>query len=96
MHPIERVQTVQGIDQWNGYHWTLTRQLAQEGDWTSLKRYMNTMGETYLGESMQHLIQSASPRLCQTYWPATSCPDCADPHEDVNDDGAIVKRDEAS
>ena len=23
LHPIERVQTVRGIDAWDGYHWTL-------------------------------------------------------------------------
>ena len=28
LHPIERVQTVRGIDAWDGYHWTLARQLA--------------------------------------------------------------------
>ena len=72
-------QTVQGIDQWDGYHWMLTSQLAQDGDWTSLKRYMDTMGETYSRESMEHLIQSASLRLYQTYWPTPSCPDGADP-----------------
>ena len=47
LYPIERAQTVQAIDQWDRYHWMLTRQLAQEGDWTSLKGYMDTMGETY-------------------------------------------------
>ena len=96
LHPIERVQTVQAIDQWDGYHWMWTRQLAQDGDWTSLKRYMDTMGETYLRKSMEQLIQLASPRLYQTYWPAPSCPDGADPHQDVDDDGAIAKTDEVS
>ena len=72
-HPIERVQTVQGIDAWDGYHWTLTRQMAQEGDWISLKSYMDTMGETYLRESMEHLIRSAWPRFYHDYWRA--CPD---------------------
>jgi len=30
-------------------------------DWVSLKAYMDTMGETYLRESMEHLVQSSSP-----------------------------------
>ena len=68
LHPIERVQTVQGIDVWDGYHWTLARQLAQDREWTSLKAYMDTMGESYLRKSMEHLIQSASPRLYHDYW----------------------------
>ena len=97
---------MQAIDQWDGYHWMWTRQLAQDGDWTrqlaqdgdwtSLKRYMDTMGEKYLRESMEQLIQSASPRLYRTYWSTPSCPDSADPHQDVDDDGAIVKTDEVS
>ena len=31
---------------------------------------MDTMGETYLREYMEHLIQSASPRLYRDYWTA--------------------------
>jgi len=73
LHPIERVQTVRGIDAWDGYHWTLTQQMAQDGDWVSLKLYMDTMGETYLREYMEHLIQSASPCLYHDYW--TACLD---------------------
>jgi len=72
LHAIELVQTVRGIDAWDGYHWTLTRQLAQDEEWVSLKAYMDTMGETYLRESMEHLVQSASPRLYHEYW--TACP----------------------
>ena len=72
MHPIERVQTVRGIDAWNGYHWTFARQMAQDGDWVSLKAYMDTLGETYLRESMEYLVQSASLRLYHQYW--TACP----------------------
>ena len=68
LHPIERVQTVRGNDAWDGYHWTLARQLAQDREWMSLKAYMDTMGESYLRECMQHLIQSASPRLYREYW----------------------------
>ena len=33
--------------------------MAQDGDWVSLKSYMDTMGETCLREYMEHLIQSA-------------------------------------
>ena len=47
-HPIERVQNVRGIVAWDGYHWMLARQMAQDGNWESLKAYMDTMGETYL------------------------------------------------
>ena len=77
LHPIERVQTVRGIDAWDGYHWTLARQLAQDREWTSLKAYMDTMGESYLRESMEHLIQSASPRLYREY-----CTVCREEEED--------------
>ena len=63
LHPIERVNTVRGIDAWDGYHWTLARQMAQDEDWVSLKAYMDTLGETYLRERMEDLIQFASPRL---------------------------------
>ena len=68
LHPIERVQTVRGNDAWDGYRWTLARQLAQDREWMSLKAYMDTMGESYLSECMQHLIQSASSRLYREYW----------------------------
>ena len=30
LHPIERVQTVRGIDALDGYHWTLAPQMAQD------------------------------------------------------------------
>ena len=59
-HPIERVNTVQGIDAWDGYHWLVARQLAQDQDWVSLKHYMDSMSETYLRETMEGLIQSES------------------------------------
>ena len=68
LHPIERVQTVRGNDAWDGYRWTLARQLAQDREWMSLKAYMDTIGESYLSECMQHLIQSTSPRLYREYW----------------------------
>ena len=48
LHPIERVQAVRGIDAWDGYHWTLTRQMAQRREWVSLKAYMYTMGDVCL------------------------------------------------
>ena len=63
LHPIERVNTVRGIDAWDGYHWKLARQMAEDEDWVSLKAYMDTLGETYLRERMEDLIQFASPRL---------------------------------
>ena len=44
LHPIERVQTVRGIDAWDGYHWTLSRQMAQDEEWVSIKKYMDTSG----------------------------------------------------
>ena len=92
LHPIERVQTVRGIDTWDGYHWTLARQLAQDENWVSLKVYIDTLGETYLRESMEYLVQSASPRLNHEYW--TACP-AAEKEDDApppnNDDPAFVK-----
>ena len=48
LHPIERVQAVRGIDAWDGYHWTLTRQMAQRRGWVSLKAYMYTMDDVCL------------------------------------------------
>ena len=81
-HPIERVNTVQGIDAWDGYHWLVARQLAQDQDWVSLKHYMDTMGETYLRETMERLIQFESPRLYREYW--TACPAA----DNDDDDGA--------
>ena len=72
LHPIERVNTVQGVDAWDGYHWLMARQLAQDQDWVSLKHYMDTMKETHLRETMEQLIQFESPRLHREYW--TECP----------------------
>ena len=71
-HPIERVNTVQGVDAWDGYHWLIARQLAQDQDWVALKQYMDTMQETHLRETMEQLIQFESPRLYREYW--TACP----------------------
>ena len=72
LHPLERANTVQGVDAWDGCHWLMARQLSQDQDWVSLKHYMDTLGETYLREIMEGLIQSASPRLYREYW--TACP----------------------
>jgi len=95
LHPIERVNTVRGVDAWDGYHWTLARQLVQDQDWVALKTYMDTLGETYLRETMEHLIQFASPRLYHDYWTACPTPDEEDEDEDAppppNDDPAFVK-----
>ena len=82
-HPIERVNTVRGVDAWNGYHWMWTRQMAQDQDWVALKTYMDTMGETYLRESMEHLIQLASPRLYHEYWSECPTPDVEEDDDDV-------------
>ena len=57
LHPIERVNTVRGIDAWDGYHCMLARRLAQDEDWVSLKMFMDTTSETYLRETMEHFIQ---------------------------------------
>ena len=65
LHPIERVQTVRGIDAWDGYHWTLARQMAQDEDWASLKAYMDTLSETYLRDSMEYSF-SPRPLKCAT------------------------------
>ena len=85
LHPTERVKTVQGVDAWDGYHWLVARQLAQDQDWVSLKQYMDTMKETHLRETMEQLIQFESPRLYHEYW--TACPD----DDDDADDPAFVK-----
>ena len=54
--------------------------MAQDQDWVSLKACMDTLGKTYLRESMEYLIQSASPRLYHEYW--TACPAEEDNEED--------------
>ena len=53
LHRFDQVQTVRGND---GYHWALARQMVQDGEWASLKAYMDTMGEKYLRESIEHLV----------------------------------------
>ena len=72
---------------WDGYHWLMARQLAQDQDWVSLKHYMDSMSETYLRETMGGLIQSESPRLYRDYW--TACPD--DDDDSAPDDPAFAK-----
>ena len=56
LHPIERVQTVRGMDAWDGYHWTLARQMAQDEDSVSLKAYMDTLGETYCTTTLMVIL----------------------------------------
>ena len=90
-NPIERVNTVRGIDAWDGYHWLVARQLAQDQDWVSLKHYMDTMGETYLRETMEQLIQSESPRLYREYWTACPLADNDDDSAPPPDDPAFAK-----
>ena len=53
---------------WDGYHWHFVRCLVQARRWEDLKQHIDTMGETFLREQMQILIQSVSPRLYQTLW----------------------------
>jgi len=84
-HPIERINTVRGVDAWNGYHWTWARQLAQDRAWGVLKNYMETMGETYLREAMEYLIQLASPRLYREYWSTCPTPDVEEEEDDESD-----------
>ena len=81
LHPIERVNTVRAIDAWDRYHWLEACQLAQDHDWVALKKYMDTMSETYLRETMEHLIQSTSLRLYREYW--TVCPTVEEEEDDA-------------
>ena len=90
-NPIERVNTVRGIDAWDGYHWLVARQLAQDQDWVSLKHYMDSIGETYLRETMEQLIQSESPRLYREYWTACPLADNDDDSAPPPDDPAFAK-----
>lgn len=50
---------------WDGYHWNFVRHLAQAKMWEDMKQHIDSMGETYLREQKQTLIQSVAPRL---YW----------------------------
>ena len=91
VHPIERVNTVRGIDAWD---WLVARQLAQDQDWVSLKHYMDSMSETHLRETMERLIQFESPRLYLEYW--TACPVADNDDAPPPDDPAFAKTGEAS
>ena len=53
---------------WDGHHWNFVRCLAQASMWEDMKHYMDTMGETYLREVMETIIEKASPRLYAQYW----------------------------
>ena len=57
-------------DQWDGSHWKQVVQLAHQHAWEAMKHYIEWMGETYLREHMQLIVQLASPRLYQTLWDA--------------------------
>ena len=57
-------------DKWDGSHWKQAVQLAQQQAWEAMKHYIEWMGETYLREHMQLIVQLASPRLYQTLWGA--------------------------
>ena len=74
----------------------LARQLAQDQAWVALKHYMDTMGETYLRETMESLIQFESPRLYREYW--TACPVTEEDEDGVPppDDPAFAKTDGGS
>ena len=54
---------------------------------------MDSIGETYLRETMEGLIQSESPRLYREYWAA--CPD-DDDSAPPPDDPAFAKMGEVS
>ena len=82
MHSFYKKPCIGGhIDAWDGYHWLVARQMAQDHDWVSFKHYMDTMSETHLRETMEDLIQFEYPRLYREYW--TACPAA-----DNEDDGA--------
>jgi len=53
---------------WDGLHWHRVRCLAQTQCWDDLKHYIDWMGETYLREQTQTLIQYHSQRLYQQLW----------------------------
>ena len=53
---------------WDGYHWHFVRCVVKGKMWEDLKHHIDTMGETYLREQIQTLIQFNSPCLNQTLW----------------------------
>ena len=56
-HPWENFDQ----DQWDGSHWKQAVQLAQQA-WEAMQHYIEWMGQTYLREYMQLIVQLASPR----------------------------------
>ena len=50
---------------WDGYHCHFVQCLAQARRWEDLKQHIDTMGETYLREQMQTLIQSVARVPCK-------------------------------
>ena len=71
MHPIERVQTVQQIDEWDSYFWTMAcnkiNEADKRGDWTLFFDFICSIFETHLRDEMEELLQSASKRLFEEY-----------------------------
>ena len=57
-HPLEVFDQVK----WDGHHWKQVVHLAQHQAWDVMKEYIDCMGEIYLREHMQTLIQLASNR----------------------------------
>lgn len=53
---------------WDGHHWKNVIALAKQKQRVDLKHCMDWMGETYLREEMELIIQCASPRLCREIW----------------------------
>lgn len=53
---------------WDRHHWKNVVALAKQKQRVDLKHYMDWMGETYLREEMELIIQSASLRLCREIW----------------------------
>ena len=55
-------------NRWDGWHWKHVVYCASKKDWHALKGYTESMGETYLRESIEYIIRQASPRLYLEYW----------------------------
>jgi len=53
---------------WDEMHWKHVVYYASKKDWHALKEYTESMGETYLRESIEFIIRQASPRLYLEYW----------------------------
>ena len=50
---------------WDGYHCHFVQCVVQARRWEDLKQHIDTMGETYLREQMQTLIQSVARVPCK-------------------------------